>query len=261
MWRNQLSLGALHLPKMLLLVRHGESSANVDPVVYSHTADWRIPLTAKGHAEGLECGKRLRSIICNDDVYFYRSPYVRARQTLDAIITSFDPSQVIGCQEDERLREQDMGNYQPVETMKQIWVERSEQSRFYYRFPNGENGADVSDRVSSFLDSLFRESSLLQRASSNTVVLVAHGLWIRLFLALWYRLPLEVFDIMYNPPNCAVLQMDRDDATGQLVLSSQSATLMGIKDIKHLRIDVADNTEWYARSILEGHCCWEKNSS
>ena len=35
--------------------------------------------------------------------------------------------------------------------------ERDEVGKFYYRFENGESGADVYDRVSLFYDTLYRE--------------------------------------------------------------------------------------------------------
>ena len=41
--------------------------------------------------------------------------------------------------------------------MRQYRSERVRFSRFFYRFPNGESGADVYDRVSTWLESLYRE--------------------------------------------------------------------------------------------------------
>ncbi|CAD2215626.1 Histidine phosphatase superfamily (branch 1), putative [Angomonas deanei] len=73
------------LPRRLLLVRHGESLANVDREVYSTTPDWRIPLTERGREQAYDCGRRLRQIIGDEQLYVYYSPYQRTRETLEEI--------------------------------------------------------------------------------------------------------------------------------------------------------------------------------
>ena len=49
-------------------------------------------------------------------------------------------------QEEVQLREQDFGNFQDMEGKKREKAERLRFGRFFYRFPNGESGADVYDR-------------------------------------------------------------------------------------------------------------------
>ena len=55
-----------------------------------------------------------------------------------------------------RIREQEFGNFQDSTRMKLYKRERWRFGRFYYRFPEGESGADVFDRVSTFCGSLKR---------------------------------------------------------------------------------------------------------
>ncbi len=50
-----------------------------------------------------------------------------------------------------QLREQDFGNFQDSD-MAMNMRERQRFGRFYYRFPNGESGADVYDRLTIFED-------------------------------------------------------------------------------------------------------------
>lgn len=265
----------LLLPRRLILVRHGESRANVDRSVYSHTPDWKIELTDAGVAQASECGKKIKSIVGEDKLFLYTSPYIRARQTLSKIRDELDPAQVVGEREDERLREQEMGNYQPYELMKATWDERQRSSRFYYRFPHGESGADVCDRVSLFVDSLFRERrELVTSAASSSseggeqsfteqnVIIICHGLFVRLFLGRWYKLPLEVFDVLYNPPNCAVVVLERDDTIGRLVMREECKALFGNDPlVQTVKFDGSDNGLWYEsqfkdrkqKSLLEQH--------
>ncbi|KAK7201385.1 glycerolphosphate mutase [Novymonas esmeraldas] len=338
------------LPRRLLLVRHGESAANVNREVYSNTPDWKIPLTPLGREQAYDCGKRLRSIIAEEKLYIYYSPYARTRQTLEEIRRSFDETQIQGEREDERLREQEMGNYQPMQDMDATWAARNAFGRLYYRFPFGESGADVGDRVSGFFDSLLRErigltvpnmnerlvqgareelgclglgrwsaddvgaavrgsdgaassadrdgpaaaaspgSSAASAASAweplrhaspphplpvsdlgeaetrgvlppndlgasageeQNVLIVAHGLLIRLFIGRWFRVPMEVFETMCNPPNCAIIVLERDDRLGRLVMTDMSKSLFGSDPLlQMMRFDGREDTHWYRERFL-----------
>lgn len=66
----------------------------------------------------------------------------------------FPPSRITGVQEEVQLREQDFGNFQDQKGMELEKSERLRFGRFFYRFPNGESGADVYDRVTIFEVSL-----------------------------------------------------------------------------------------------------------
>ena len=64
--------------------------------------------------------------------------------------------------------------------------ERTRFGRFFYRFPNGESGLDVYNRVSSFIATMFRDTKTVHRKKKNigkmNFVIVTHGLAVRLFL-------------------------------------------------------------------------------
>ncbi|KAH9593196.1 Histidine phosphatase superfamily [Trypanosoma melophagium] len=260
------------LPRRLLLVRHGESEANVDRTLYGRLPDWKIPLTVRGRAQAFDCGRRLRNIIKNEKIYIYHSPYVRARQTLVEVRKSFGPSQIQGEREDERLREQEMGNFQPVDQMDKTWAERSEFGRSYYRFPGGESSADVGDRLSTFFDSLFRERleldsiatrrhedgsvpPALQGEDDHNVVIISHGLLIRLFIARWFRVPMEVFETMRNPPNSAIVVLERRES-GRMVMTDISKKLFGSDPLlESMKFDGKDNSKLYRHLFadLPGH--------
>lgn len=69
---------------------------------------------------------------------------------------SFTYEEVLGACEDVQLREQDFGNFQMAEEKLRLMAERKEFGRFFYRFPNGESGADVYDRITIFEDHFIR---------------------------------------------------------------------------------------------------------
>lgn len=202
------------LPKRIILVRHGESEGNIDTKAYSTTPDHKIPLTAGGISQARIAGESIRRIIDSSAgaggerwrVYFYVSPYERTRSTLREIGRSFSKRRIIGVREECRIREQDFGNFQVTERMKAIKETRERFGRFFYRFPEGESAADVFDRVSSFMESLWRDidmNRLHQDPNHDlNLIIVTHGLTSRVFLMKWFKWTVEQFEHLNNPGNC-----------------------------------------------------------
>ncbi len=54
--------------------------------------------------------------------------------------------------------------------------------RFWYRFPHGESGADVYDRMTIFEDHMIRDINAGRFSNNTSLVLVTHGLALRVFL-------------------------------------------------------------------------------
>ncbi|MED6172170.1 hypothetical protein PIB30_047570 [Stylosanthes scabra] len=200
------------LPKRIILVRHGESQGNLDTAAYTTTPDHKIDLTATGVAQAQNAGACIRHAIASDAsspnwrLYFYVSPYARARSTLRELGRSFSKTRVLGVREECRIREQDFGNFQERERMDTIMETRLRYGRFYYRFPEGESAADVFDRVSSFLESLWRDIDMnrLNHDPSHdlNLIIVTHGLASRVFLMRWFKWTVEQFELLNNPENC-----------------------------------------------------------
>ena len=134
----------------------GESEGNIDLEVYRHKSDAALRLTAKGRDQAIEAGRQLKEDIGDSKVHFIVSPYTRTRETLHGILQAFDPSQYDSVVEDPRVREQEFGMYQDPDKMPEIMRTRRSIGAFYYRFPDGESGADVYDRVDNFVEHLHR---------------------------------------------------------------------------------------------------------
>ncbi|KVI08501.1 phosphoglycerate mutase-like protein AT74H [Cynara cardunculus var. scolymus] len=201
------------LPKRIILVRHGESEGNRDGSAYSTIPDHKIELTQQGIAQAKHAGAQIRSVLSDSDglldnwkVYFYVSPYTRTRSTLREIARSFPRKCVNGVREECRIREQDFGNFQVTEKMNVIKDTRQKFGRFFYRFPEGESAADVYDRVSSFLESLWRDIDMnrLHHDPSKdlNLIIVSHGLASRVFLMKWFKWTVEQFEYLHNFSNC-----------------------------------------------------------
>ena len=101
-------------------------------------------------------------------------------------MAQFDPARVSGVREEPQLREQDFGNYQDVSEKAREKAERESYGRFFYRFPNGgESGADVYDRLTVFEDHLVRDVDAGRFTEDTSIVIVTHGLALRVFLMRW----------------------------------------------------------------------------
>ncbi|GJT79868.1 phosphoglycerate mutase-like protein AT74 [Tanacetum coccineum] len=208
------------LPKRIILVRHGESAGNLDGSAYTTTPDYKIPLTSDGVSQAKLAGTQIKYVISdsgrfnNWKVCFYVSPYERTRSTLREIGTSFPRKRVIGVKEECRIREQDFGNFQITERMKIIKETRERFGRFFYRFPEGESAADVFDRVSSFLESLWRDIDTRLQYDPNddlNIIIVSHGLASRVFLMKWFKWTVEQFEYLNNFNNCEFRVMQLGD--------------------------------------------------
>ena len=196
---------ATHRPRRIILIRHGESQGNVDDAIYETVPDHALTLTAQGRREASEAGRWLRAYLRDEPVTLYTSPYVRTRETADLLGLGIDRE---AMRTEPRLREQDWANFQdPVDIAVQK-RQRNEYGHFYYRFTHGESGSDVYDRVSTFLESLWR-SFVEPGTAEQNLVIVTHGLTMRLFCMRWFHWSVEYFESLENPVNGGHVVLER----------------------------------------------------
>lgn len=142
-------------------------------------------------------------------LFFYYSPYLRSKQTFEGIVSAFEDEQIAGAQEEVQIREQDFGNFQDASAKEKEKAERLRFGRFFYRFPNGESGADVYDRITIFEDHMIRDINAGRFSNDTSLVLVTHGLATRVFLMRWFHWTVDQFLKVYNPPNAAPIVLER----------------------------------------------------
>lgn len=191
-------------PKRIILVRHGQSEGNLDYVKYETIPDFALNLTEKGKEQSIHAGKVIANIIGDESIYAYVSPFYRSRQTFERI-GSILGERILRSIEDPRIREMDFGHLRHPDEGKKINKLRDNYSTFYYRVEDGESGADVYDRVSTFLETMHRDFAK-QDYPDNTLI-VTHGLTLRLFLMRWFHWTVEEFEALRNPENCQVVIM------------------------------------------------------
>lgn len=206
-------------PKRIFLIRHGQSEGNVDKEKYNTIPDYAMPLTALGKLQAYHAGIELKEIIKEESISFYISAFRRTKETYNGIVESFPTNHKI-IREDPRLREQEWAGVLHAEPKRGLEKERDDYGQFYYRFPGGESCADVYDRLSNFLDTLFRDFE--KPNYPDNTVLVMHGMAMRVFLMRWFRLPVEEFEVLRNPRNCQIIQMYKQES-GKYELTKELA--------------------------------------
>ena len=193
-------------PKRIFLVRHGESEGNADRSVYARKPDYALELTQTGITQALQAGIALKNQLIGQSVFFYISPLWRTRMTFEQIAKAFPPEQLL-WREEPRIREQEWGHLRTPEEAQQVEKDRDAFGTFYFRIPNGESGADVYDRVSDFFGSIHRD---FERADfPENVIIVTHGMTIRLFLMRWFHWTVEAFEKLRNPKNAQIVLLEK----------------------------------------------------
>ncbi|KAL7541046.1 hypothetical protein ACHAXR_010587 [Thalassiosira sp. AJA248-18] len=241
----------------IVLIRHGESLGNIDERAYVTTADWRIPLTKLGREQARQAGKKVDKLLADGGrdgksdekgkVFFYVSPYLRARQSLREILREVDPECIVGIREDPRIAEQQFGNFQTHQHIQDNKATRTDFGRFFYRFPDGgESGFDVYNRVSGFIGTLQRDSNQVLEMTNEphdsvwplsdncpssleegmTVCIVTHGLAMRLLLMRYLQYSVHEFERSHNPKNGRVVVLEYQEP-GRFEMSELDRIAMG----------------------------------
>ncbi len=220
-------------PKRIILIRHGESEANVNRYLFSSKPDYTIELTPKGKQQAIESGIRLKELIGDESTYFYVSPFWRARRTFEGIVSGF-PREQFRYSEEPRLREQEWGYLRCHEDFDKICKEREDYGSFYYRIDGGEAGSDVYDRMNDLLGSLYRDFS--RDNFPTNCVLVTHGITIRLFIMRFFHLTVEEFERMLSPDNCSHVILEQDAQGHYHLITPMKKTDKPLKYDRPIRI-------------------------
>ena len=80
-------------PKRIILIRHGESEANVNCRLFASMPDYIIELTERGRRQAREAGVELKELVKNETLYFYVSPFWRTRTTFEEVAIAFPSEQ------------------------------------------------------------------------------------------------------------------------------------------------------------------------
>jgi broad specificity phosphatase PhoE len=173
----------------LILVRHGESTANVareqalaagSDVIDVDVRDADVPLTDLGVRQSTSLGRWLREH-CGGDLptAVWSSSYLRARQTAEHVLSGAQLR--LPVRVDERLRDKELGVLEMLTAsgIRNRYPDEAERrrrlGRFYYRAPGGESWCDVALRLRSALRDLDADEP------EGRVLITAHDAVITMF--------------------------------------------------------------------------------
>lgn len=193
----------------MILLRHAESLGNVDELAYTRIPDHTLPLTETGREQAREAGKVLKTLLDGELAAVYVSPYLRTRQTLELLDIGAQTERVVP---EPRLREQDWGNLQDPLDQEVQKQRRHDFGHFFYRLPFGESGADVDDRVAGFLSDL----GYMKDEHPRTVVIVSHGLTLRLLCRRMFGWSVDLFESLSNLSTCEYRVVEQVDGVWKL---------------------------------------------
>ena len=216
------------MPEDLVLVRHGQSEANVvqklfkrdptavPPAGFFDRHDSEMRLSPTGRAQARAAGDWLRRHDLSTFDRYYVSPHVRTAETAATLALGGDWTI------DLRWRERDWGEFGVLNEADR--VERfalskklKDQNKWYWCPPGGESLATgVYGRFRDILNTLHRE------ASGQRVLAVTHGEMIDVARFVLERLTPQQWlaqdaDPAYNVGNCQVLQYTRRDPASGLL--------------------------------------------
>ncbi|MDF0699914.1 phosphoglycerate mutase family protein [Rhizobium sp. MC63] len=211
----------------LFLVRHGESLGNIDERAYRQFGDHNVPLTQWGYRQALEAGGMIAAYLQAvpssglGKLHIWYSPFLRTRQSKDAVLEALPASVVGDIREDYLLREQDFGLFTEIydhAERKQKFPEefekwarlRSNSGKFYARPPDGESRADVAQRVRLFLQTVMRDAE----NDDHNVVIVGHGVTNRAVEMNFLRHTVEWFERSDNPGNADITLIEGTRSQG-----------------------------------------------
>ncbi|MES2415596.1 MAG: histidine phosphatase family protein [Pseudomonadota bacterium] len=225
-------------PSLLWVVRHGQSAGNVARDLAEEQGlrtieiaerDIDVPLSVLGQRQSEALGlwfsrlaqdSRPEIILC--------SPYIRARQTADALNAALNVDTPVKLRTDERLREKEFGILDRLTPagIRHKYPELDEQrkhvGKFYFRPPGGESWCDVILRLRSLLEMVSREYA------GQRVLIVAHQVIVNCMRYLIETLSEEQIlsiDRLSDVPNCGVTSYrleKNEQQAGELVLELEN---------------------------------------
>lgn len=201
---------------MLYIVRHGQTEFNLSQKLQGTC---NSNLTELGVSEAKLLAEKLREV---DFVKCYSSNLGRAVDTAKILIDGRDIPHVT----DARMAEMSFGSWEgkDKETLLQVWPDAY---RIFFEAPekyvpeDGETYPEVFERAASVMPMLLKE------AKDANILLVSHGVWIKVFITLAKDKPLKE---LWAPPyilNTALTIMESNGNEFKIVLEGDTSHLPG----------------------------------
>jgi len=212
----------------LIIIRHGQSEANVDDSKYVTVGDSNIGLTDLGWTQAIAAGKFLEQYYEADQTqqwpYVFLSAYKRTQETLSGVVhgmhkLGFEGEPTIHL--DPRLIERFGGatarlhhGHGPLDKnlsaqFAQMAESTYKNDDFTTRHLFGESNKDIYMAVQSFMDGTL---SRVHESGQDDIIIVCHGIVYREFVRAMGDLPFTAD--LPTPGNCDILEAIKDGENG-----------------------------------------------
>lgn len=196
----------------IYLIRHGESIGNVDNQLYTTIPDNQITLTTLGETQAKLAGTNLSIELLKQDsleILMYTSPWKRAQQTKDLIISSLIENNITSIKDVQSslIHEkvychsyQDMSSYKFLQ--EEEHKEINDFGIMWHKIDNKESYVEVKHRAEIFWNKL--RLDYLYNPIEN-IVIVSHGLFLRMLDAVITNKDVNDFDSLVSFDNCQII--------------------------------------------------------
>lgn len=181
----------------LVIARHGETEENLRKIIQGHLPG---KLSKKGIAQAKKLAKRLSGE--KFDVIF-SSDLKRARDTAEEITKFHKKTPLYFLKE---LRERNWGVFQGKKRKeyREYFNSCSKKDILRAKPKKGESYGDARKRALNFYSRLLREYP------GKNVLVISHGMWMRIFLGIIMNLPLEdIFSMHLGNTAVNIIEIDK----------------------------------------------------
>jgi broad specificity phosphatase PhoE len=221
------------------ICRHAQSQQNTGSADVRDLGDYRIPLAEGAEQDALKVGRENAEFLRTTGTLFYRSPYLRVRQTLDNILVganlmSASGEPLVRIYEDPQLREVEHG-YKDIDEQQPM---REIHGWFYYRYEGGESPADCYDRCASFIEGMMQQ--VRRKEGTKHVFICTHGLAARVLVMRFLYLSVEQFETIENPRNCDIITIAPRD---KLLAPQFTSRRWGVEGLRFYETSMHDDPD------------------
>ena len=225
--------------KNIIIVRHGQSEANVNlkgglSEEGEYIIDSDFELSEEGRKQAYNLRRKIVPVISanySPKITLYVSPFKRTRDTASLLReglkdAGFWKEERTKYIEDPRITEMDFGDFDFQ--LRDKWKELSPHSfyinqkkysspsgRFFARTENGENYLDVYNRLSLFVTTRLERE--LEKTDTDTHIIVTHGMAMRILKMYLLNSSIESVNEMELPDNCCGYHFVYDEYTGEYI--------------------------------------------
>jgi broad specificity phosphatase PhoE len=182
--------------KNIIVLRHAQSTANIDKSIYDRVPDYRIEITPKGREQAAKAAEHLAREFGPRPVGVFVSPFLRTIQTEEIAAKNLNKA---FRTEDCRLREREWtGRLQNYSISSEY--EKKEYGNFFYRYHGGESCADAAERAYSFKRDFIAKMD--KKGGPDDFLIVSHGEYAKLLAMVFCEKSYRDFESWQTPWNC-----------------------------------------------------------